>query len=320
MAQMRKHMTHRLHHHVIWLVALFSLFVGSPATQASTRITTTQTHFAFSYPARWKSTVEPIIKHAEQDLATYQAHFGIQWKGVIKVRFATPGKAFANIQPHHWQPYNNIAGLAYPKRSLITIRIKGIDGLKGLRQTFQHELCHILIAHAAGYRPIPLWFNEGVAMMLTEDFGTFEQFVSLAQARLAGQLPRLSALTHRFPRTSPNQSTLAYSLSTDAVLFLQKQKATMLKRIVRLLKQGNSFEQAVAKTIGTPWPTIQAKWRKSLGLRYGWLPLIANESTIWFIALVLFVFAYFKIKAQRKKQFEQMEDEDEQQHSQPILH
>lgn len=264
-----------------------------------------QEHFDFHYPTRWSQPVQELMKRAPKDLQELEEVFGVQFKGVIRIRFSSPGNAFAKIQPHGWKPHKDIAGLAYPKRSLITMRIKTIEGIKGLHQTLKHELSHILISYAVKQRKLPLWFNEGVAMMVSHDYGDFERFVLMVRARLAGTIPALHTIRHGFPG-HPAARQLAYATGLDAVTYLKKQRANFLPVLLQQIREGRSFHQAIRLTFGKSWTKLQQEWQQTLPDRYGWLPLLANEGTIWILIVILFLLAHRNIQARRRQRLAEM--------------
>ena len=55
------------------------------------------------------------------------------------------------------------AGVAFPRQSRIVLRAFG-TALFNLRQTFEHEISHILVYRAVEGRHVPRWLMEGFAI------------------------------------------------------------------------------------------------------------------------------------------------------------
>ena len=64
-----------------------------------------------------------------------------------------------------------------------------------------------------------------------------------------------------------------------------------LRAVFRHLREGRSFEQALRLTFGVSAEQFEARWKKSLVDRYGWLYLLSRAGVFWIgvTALVLFV-------------------------------
>lgn len=296
--------------YIFWLGVVLLCLQTTPAFSQSKWVHQHLAPFSFRFPKRWKRAVQPILYHAREDLRKLEKIYAIQYTKTIYVRFSEPGSAFAHIQPHGWNPSHDIAGLAYPKRSLITMRIRNIEGAAVLRQTFQHELSHLFIAYAAHYKKVPLWFNEGVAMLLSNDFGDMERMALLSAARVSGKWPALRTLQHHFPYT-PNARKLAYAVSLDAVVFLNKRIPNMIPNVLKRIRAGARFEDAISNITGTSWKELQKTWKDQTQSKYGWLTLLTQEGLVWSLALFLFLGSYIRIRKQRQKQFEALEDEEE---------
>ncbi len=80
---------------------------------------------------------------------------------------------------------------AYPDHSLETVLC--------------HEVTHVLVARAAGRRPVPRWFNEGLALVAAREWGVEDQArLSVATVRRDGV--RLAELDRRFRAGSRSAS------------------------------------------------------------------------------------------------------------------
>ncbi len=271
--------------------------------------TVTTKHFTFQYPHRWSKWVKRLIQRSENDLKSIGESLGFLFQGHLRVRFASAGKDYAKIQPFPWHPPSYIAGLAYPRQGIMTIRLRGIDGFQQIHQTFRHELSHLLLAQAASHRPLPLWFIEGLAMVHSDDFGTLDRMWLLSTAQISGRWPTLSQIKKRFPNNYAARR-VAYAVSFDFVAFLQQQSHKLIPSLLALMRRGIPFRKALQQQSHQSWEALQETWLSRSRLRYGWLSLLTQEGLIWFIAIVLLLVGYRKIKRRRRERLQTWEEED----------
>ncbi|HAA57020.1 MAG TPA: hypothetical protein DCE42_19795 [Myxococcales bacterium] len=291
-------------------LSLFILLFAMPTfATGSTATTTKQTpHFRFQYPHKWSGIAMYLLKRAEKDLQDIEGLMGYKLKGTLEVRLATGGKTYAEIQPGRWNPHAWVAGLAYPRKGLMTIKIRAIDGPAGIHQTFRHELSHLLLARAASYRTMPLWFVEGVAMIQSDDIGGFDRYTMLSQAHLTGVLPHPESLQTSFP-TSGNAVQVAYATSTAFLMFLQKNNPSLIKHILQRIRKGETFMKSLTGEYGFVWKEIMRQWKDHLDHHYSWIPLLSSSSFLWLIAAFFFVFVYLRVRRRKKEQMATLEDE-----------
>lgn len=268
-------------------------------------------HFVFTFPSTWRKWVTPILKNAESDFVEISKGLGHSSKRKLDVKFAAAGKDYQKIQPFPWHPPSFIAGLAYPNKGVMTLRLQGTDGMAGLRQTFRHELSHLLLARAANYKRLPLWFVEGLAMVQSQDFGDLDRMVLLARTQIGGNWPKLSSLKYRFP-PSFEARKVAYAVSTDFLVFLRKQNRDIVPQALALIRKGKPFQAAIAEASGIKWNTLQSRWMSQVKLRYGWVVLLAQEWLLWFFAILLAIWGYFRLRRQRRKQLSQWAEEEDE--------
>jgi hypothetical protein len=80
-----------------------------------------------------------------------------------------------------------------------------------LEDVLRHEVAHVLIWHASGGRPVPRWFNEGLAMSV-ERRRWFGDQTQLLYQLISGSRTDLEELDQLFSG-SQNDQTRAYALA-----------------------------------------------------------------------------------------------------------
>ena len=131
-----------------------------------------------------------------------------------------------------------------------------------------HELTHLVFDTAVRnpYHFPPRWFNEGVAVYLTEGYALSDRSAVEAAAS-RGRLMPIRALGGLFPTTAVGWY-LAYSESVSAVAYLVREQGTpALVRLIRSYADGVSDDEAFTAAIGTDVAGFEAAWLADLGAK-----------------------------------------------------
>ena len=137
-----------------------------------------------------------------------------------------------------------------------------------------HELVHLVFDTAVRnpYRFPPRWFNEGLAVYLSEGYGPGDRN-RVERAPSAGDLIPLTALTGQFP-TDADKTYLAYAESVSAIDHLVRTDGDdALFALIGAYRDGLTDDEAFTKALGRNLGSFQAGWLKELGAgepeRYG---------------------------------------------------
>lgn len=140
-----------------------------------------------------------------------------------------------------------------------------------------HELVHLVFDTAVNnpYRFPPRWFNEGLAVYLSEGYTHSDQSL-VSGAVSSGDLMPLDALTGQFP-TEVDRTYLAYAESVSAVDYLVRTfDQGALVKLVTAYKDGLTDDEAFTRALGENLAAFQAGWLTELGAqpphRYGPVP------------------------------------------------
>jgi len=234
---------------------------------------------------------------------------GITTNRRVSIHLYATEKGFR--QATNYTPADTL-GVTFAQRNTIAIDCSktSTKGPNSFAITLRHEMIHIAFGRlmARTGRHVPLWFNEGVACtaMKRLRFGDPRQLVRAANSN---GLFTFRQLSNSFPTLRPALE-LAYQQSESAVRFLmQKHGSDAVRRIVSLIDDGKSFEEALAEVAGGT--DFEARWRKYVSGRYSLLVFIANYFSL-FTALALFViFAYAIYRVRRWRIRKRWAEEEE---------
>lgn len=158
-----------------------------------------------------------------------------------------------------------------------------------LDDLLRHEVAHVLAARAAGGRPLPRWFDEGLAMIAGGAWGVDDRARFLLELVVDRGEP-LAGLDRRFAG-GQRQVAGAYALAGAFVRDLvQRRGATAPGRILAAVAAGAPFPDAFEAGAGMTLAAAEADfWRRSSLPR--WLPLATSSTALWFGITLLALYA-----------------------------
>lgn len=227
---------------------------------------------------------ETIYVHMERDFSDYFERTGIP------------------SRPPEWA-----VGLALPARRVILM----IPGNPTWQATMSHEMTHVAVAIAAGDGDVPIWFTEGFAVAVAEQWG-FERMQAMVQASLAGALLDLRLLETSFP-PSRGPADVAYAQSFHFVRWVrEKHGASAFRDIMALVRQGIPWSQAFQERTGTLMTVAYDDWQDDVKVGYSWVPVLVTSGVggVLMTAVVLVAWRRkSRVRAQRLRQMGERESQ-----------
>ena len=204
---------------------------------------------------------------------------------------------------------------AVPEKKLIVIDYSRMNLHPfSLRVTFKHELCHLMLHRHISSHRLPRWLEEGICQWASDGIG--EIFIDksgsgLDAAIMADRVLHLKGLARKFPRDKPSL-ILAYEQSKSVVNYIDRQygKDAILD-LLGHLKNGESMEAAVVKSLGISSDELENDWLSHLASTPRWLVYLANNlyGILFFVAALLTVLGFVR-RIMRRKAWERAEEED----------
>jgi len=135
------------------------------------------------------------------------------------------------------------------------------------RSVIPHELTHVAFADASDnpYHNPPRWFNEGLAVYLSDGFDAGDRQL-VTQAVKSGTIRSLLAYTDYFPLDA-SRIYLAYAESVSAMDFMiRKYGQPAVAKIVRAYAKGVTDDEAFTAGIGVNVETFTSAWLVANGV------------------------------------------------------
>jgi hypothetical protein len=161
----------------------------------------------------------------------------------------------------------NVGGEAHPEIRTLFANIEPAavnDSWVGV--VIPHELTHVVFDSAVrnAYHYPPRWLNEGIAVYLSEGYGSADRS-AVADAVKASTIMPLLALTAQFPTTEA-RFFLAYSESVSAVSYLVDHFGRdAMVALVRSYAGGVSDDEAFQAALQMDVSGFEAAWLDSIG-------------------------------------------------------
>ena len=160
----------------------------------------------------------------------------------------------------------------------------------GLEEVLAHEVAHVLIHRASGGRPLPRWFDEGLAMLAARSWRLRDQ-TELALGLLSGPRVPLWKLDDLF-QGERRQVERGYALSGTLVQDLLERYGPAVPRIVLArVARGDTFDEAVRGATGATLIDVgEAFYERQASLKR-WIPILTSTAVLWFAISVLAIVA-----------------------------
>ena len=207
------------------------------------------------------SFANELMDACEQGLDRLTRDIGTYPEKPIKIYvYASAGDLQgAMIFPQEWT-----GGVAFTEFGIIAIGISP-GQLDWGKRALVHELTH-LVVHQTTYSPygmLPTWLDEGLAMYNEGELTTGFQ-VRLQQAISEDELISVRSLCSPFSAET-EKAYLSYGQSYSLVEYLLDSygQAKMLN-LLTLLKQGNSYDEALTRTYGFDIDGLDARWHETV--------------------------------------------------------
>jgi hypothetical protein len=205
-----------------------------------------------------------------------------------------------------------ISGFAVGESNLIVLFPARSPGYPNdtLEDVLRHEVAHVLIWRAAGGRPVPRWFDEGVAMEVERERRWRDQ-TQLFYQLLTGSETDLEHLDRLFSG-GPSDQTRAYALAGAFVhnSLLKDHGPSAAREILMRVHDGSPFDTAFAGVTGVTPSHAEAAFWSHQRIWTSWVPIVTSTTMLWLAVTFLALAAIYMRHRHNRQLEEQWEKED----------
>jgi len=204
-----------------------------------------------------------------------------------------------------------ISGFADAERSLVVLfpsraRTYPSDSLETL---LHHEVAHVLFSRAAQGRPLPRWFNEGLALAAERPVGLGDR------SRLAWTLVRHGGVSltdlDRLFGEGRAANRRAYAVASALVRdLLRVHGEASPGRVLSLVGQGHPFDEAFESATGESLLTAVDRFWSRQRLWERWMPFLVGPAFLWMVITLLALYAIRRHRLRRAAQQRLWAEED----------
>lgn len=267
----------------------------------------------WTFPVSQRGRVGELIETFDRNWSQVVADFGVPIDDELIIRVARNPREMRALAPVGHPPPDYATGVAYSRWGVILLTMSAPQTWQppDLEVVLVHELSHVALYRAVLGNHVPRWFNEGVAIHQSE-VRLIDRMGSLLRAAAERSMLRLSELDRHFPQR-PYEVNVAYAQSADVVGFLRRtdNDERRFHRMIQSLRNGETFDTALASAYGWTRIGLERQWRESLRTRYRVLPALFAGSTIWVAAAFLVIFAYRRRRRYHHLKLQQMAHREE---------
>ena len=201
-------------------------------------------------------------------------------------------------------------GVAIPYRHRIVIKSPLITpGDKSLGELTAHELAHIVLSNAVGFRKVPRWFDEGLAMYISTEWSWSDNLATAWAVVLGGMIPlddieRLNRFEGEMVRVAYSESFLAFKY------FIETYGRSGLNIFLDRIREGRSIDEAFIHATGADHEKFQAEFKIYLSGRYNLIALIFDSNLLWIILGLIVIIGFIIARLNRKRRIRQLEEYD----------
>jgi hypothetical protein len=222
----------------------------------------------------------------------------------IRVILAEEGSPLAQSAP----PW--VSGFADPNAGVVVLMPARAPSFpdSSLEDLLRHEVAHVLIGRAAGGRPVPRWFQEGLAMIAGQSWGLADR----SQLTIALFADRRISLTELDSRFAADQGTVqrAYAVAGAFVRDLvQSHGRGVTGAILSGVAEGLPFDEAFQRAAGVSLSAAAESFWERQTFWYRWVPLLTSSVFLWILITLL---ALWAIRSRRTRDAAQRRIWDEE--------
>lgn len=293
---------------IVILTALMTAVVlTTPALGATSWIEKRGSQATLYYHPGEEANVAGVLETFEQALPELQSKLGIRLSYQPRVYLVSSQEEFDRVTGGRLPPWSQ--GVSFPETGSIVLKSPSFSHDIGTyNRTALHEMAHLLIGYAAG-PGLPRWINEGLALLLSGE-GPGKALMPLSHALWTGGLMTLGEV-ERVDAFDQARAELAYLQSYNATEYLLKQYGWEgLRRLLREVGQGKSWDDALSQVVGTDQAGFEASWHTALERSYRWVILMDVQIYIFLGITLLVLLAGIAVLRRRRKIYKQWEAEE----------
>ena len=178
-----------------------------------------------------------------------------------------------------------------------------------LEDLLGHEVAHVLVARAAGGRPLPRWFHEGMAMIAGLSWGLDER-TRMTLALVRGRAASFAEVEESF-QGGEGAAGWAYAVAGAFVRDLVRRHGQEAPgEVLAGVASGLPFEEAFRRATGTSLQEAESGFWRRQTFWYRWVPLLTSSAVVWIGITLLALYAIRRRRARDAALYARWDEEE----------
>ena len=173
---------------------------------------------------------------------------------------------------------------------------------KSLGLVLAHEVVHYVLARMGGER-LPRWFEEGLCVY-NAGVSFLQADYSIERLAASGNLPTFAEADEAF-HGEHYDASIAYKVAHAAVSsFMQEYGVIELRRLLQLVADGATFEEAFERVTDRPLAHFEERWRRKVTPPMPWIVFVLLENlevTVLSFGGLVVLAGYIRWRMRREK-------------------
>jgi Peptidase MA superfamily len=202
------------------------------------------------------------------------------------------------------------AAAAIPLRRMIVLKSPVISPSgKSLEELMAHEYAHLAVSDRCGLYSPPRWFDEGVAMFVSSEWG-WDDNLAMSKAAVFGDFIPLAEIDN-VNRFGESRAHVAYAQSYRAVEYMERNYGKDgLRLFLQTIALGQSVDSALVVSVGSTEAGFQAELFDQLHSSYNITTLFMDTIWLWLFLAALVVIGFIVQRFRRRRYEKKWEREE----------
>ncbi len=142
----------------------------------------------------------------------------------------------------------------------------GVDGIltyshKGVGKSIAHEYGHEAVRQFVGGAAVPVWLNEGIAIIMEDAFADHERLTAELYRRRGGAFFPVDALSGPWTLWPTERARYAYAQARGMVEYMLATRGKEpLLHVLRDMRRRVTYDEAFGRNLGTSQAGFQQQW------------------------------------------------------------
>jgi hypothetical protein len=193
------------------------------------------------------------------------------------------------------------AGVAFSGQRRIIINPGNYYDPVRYREILLHEMAHIYISELCDPTRIPLWYNEGIAMFMSDKSVTWQDGILIGNAVSTNRIidiQQIDSLLH----FGESKARLAYLQSFLAVKYLIAEHGSeIVSQLLRAVSGGQDFNSALLTHTGNDLIDFEFDYYRQLKKEYRWMALLQFNNLFWVLIIFLIILSFIAVKLRNRR-------------------